>query len=449
MSDWLRAAFTSTTGWDHLETLVDLGRGRMAGTPEEREASEATRDALLDVGARNGRLEEFDIQGWERGESAVTHEATGTRHETVALPRSPSGSATGPLVDLGWGLPADYEDTDVDGAVVIASTNVPDGFGRIVHRIEKYLLAVEHGASAFVLRNHIPGVLPRSGTIRGMDGAAIGEIPTVCVSYELGQRLSRRFAGDPVTVDVDATIEPARSQNVVAELGPETDEKVVVSAHIDGHDVSESAGDNAVGTALVVQVAEALAAREDDLETRVEFVGFGAEEVGLLGSEHRARGEGTADLKVMVQNDGVARARNLRVNTNGFPELAAPARAVGESLDHPVGVYEDLTLGSDHWRFVERGLPAYSVASEDPNPTAERAFGSSSGIVITPADTLDKLDPRDLRHHAIIETELVVRLADPSFTVERRTPEAVTEQVEQEGKGHLRAALQIPEEGLW
>jgi hypothetical protein len=47
MTEWIGETFTSETGWDHLETLVDVGN-RMAGSEGEREAAELTRDAIRD-----------------------------------------------------------------------------------------------------------------------------------------------------------------------------------------------------------------------------------------------------------------------------------------------------------------------------------------------------------------------------------------------------------------
>ena len=289
---WIEDTFTSTVGWDHLEHLVDLSDGRMAGTEGERMAAESTRDALADAGARDARLDEFEITGWFRESSSFTHSLSGTTHDTFALPRSPSAVGEGEFVDLGWGLSEDFAEADVDGKVVMVKTNVP-GRQRIVHRLEKYWHAVEAGAIGFILRNHHDGTMPRSGTIRGTDGSAIGEIPAVCVSYELGERLSRRFAGDEVTLRVDANIKPVTSQNVHAELGPGTEEAVIVSSHIDGHDISESAGDNAAGTATVVEVANALSKREDELDTRVQFTGFGGGgRLGRLGAPCRANRPG-------------------------------------------------------------------------------------------------------------------------------------------------------------
>jgi Zn-dependent M28 family amino/carboxypeptidase len=441
---WLEDTFASTAGWDHLNRLVDLDDGRMAGHESERQAAELTRDALQDAGAENAYLEEFEITGWRRGSSEFTHEDSGKNHETFALPRSPSDTVRGEFVDLGWGLQEDFEATDVEGKVVMVATNVP-GRQRIVHRLEKYWQAVKDGAAGFVLKNHKPGTMPRSGTIRASDGGPIGEIPAVCVSYELGERLSRRFEGDTVTLSVDAEIGNETSQNVHAEVGPDTEEAIVVSCHIDGHDISESAGDNAAGTATVVEVANALATREDDLDTRVRFIGFGAEEVGLVGSALHAERTDLDEIKVMVQNDGVARARNLLVHTNGWDELETLANGVSDDLGHPILVEESLSLGSDHWRFVEHGVPAYAVASK-PDSDDDRAFGSSSGIVITPADTLDKLDPRDLRHHAIIETEMIVRLADDEFDVSHRSPEDVTRQVDAEDQSIMRRSLRLPDD---
>ena len=122
------------------------------------------------------------------------------------------------------------------------------------------------------------------------------------------------------------------------------------------------------------------------------------------------------------------------------------ARTAADQFGHPVKVEDSLSLGSDHWRFVEYGVPGYAVASTSPNE-GDQAYGSSSGIVITPADTLDKLDPRDLRHHAIVETELVVRLAADNFTVDHRTPEDVAAQVEAEDQDIMRESLRLPPDG--
>ncbi|MFB6151485.1 MAG: PA domain-containing protein, partial [Haloarculaceae archaeon] len=239
MTDWIGEAFTSDAGWDHLEALVDVG-DRMAGSEGERRGAELTRDALADAGARDARVEEFDVRGWTRGSAAVR--AGGDAHECIALPRSPDGEATGELVDVGHGLPGDFE-RDLSGAVVMAASDVPDWHDRYIHRREKYYRAVEAGAAAFVYRNHVEGCLAPTGSV-GTPEEPIGEIPAVGVSKEVGARLARRWDGETVGVDVDADVHDATSRNVHADLGPDTAEAVLLTSHVDAHDIAEGAGDN-------------------------------------------------------------------------------------------------------------------------------------------------------------------------------------------------------------
>ncbi|SEV98592.1 M28 family peptidase [Natrinema salifodinae] len=418
MSDWIGTIFTSDVGWDHLEALVDVGN-RMAGSEGEREAAELTRDALADAGARNARLDTFDIQGWTRGDSAIT--AGDTTQDCIALPRSPSERVGAPLLDLGYGLPEDFESTDVEDAIVMVRSDIPDYYDRYVHRREKYYHAVENGAVGFVYRNHVEGCLPPTGSV-GTDEDPIGEIPAVGVSNEVGARLARRFDGESITVSVEADIHDAESQNVRAELGPDTDERVLVTSHVDAHDIAEGAMDNGAGTAMVVELAAALAAREDELETRVEFVAFGAEEVGLVGSERYADRADLESIKAVVNSDGVVRNRTLSIVTHGFDALRNAATDVADRYDHPIETVPQVGPHSDHWSLVKWGVPGCHVKS-----TADdvgRGWGH------TFADTIEKLEPRTLREQAILLTEYVVELAREDVTIDHREPAAIVEDLE-------------------
>ncbi|PCR89695.1 M28 family peptidase [Natrinema ejinorense] len=418
MTDWIGTVFESDRGWTHLEGLVDIGN-RMAGSEGEREAAELTRDALADAGARNARLEPFEIQGWTRGESAIL--AGDTSQDCIALPRSPDDRVVAPLVDLGYGLPEDFDDTDVEDAIVMVRSDVPDYYDRYLHRREKYHYAIENGAAGFVYRNHVEGCLPPTGSV-GWKEEPIGPIPAVGVSSEVGARLARRFDGESITVSVDAAIHPAESQNVHAELGPDTDERVLVTSHVDAHDIAEGAMDNGAGTAMLIEIANALATREDDLETRVEFVAFGAEEVGLIGSTRYAEDADHDAITAVVNNDGVVRDRTLSIITHGFDELRDVANEIADRYDHPIGTVPKVGPHSDHWSFVQWGVPGCHVKSI--------ADGPGRGWGHTFADTIEKLEPRTLREQAILLTEYVVALARTELTVDHRDPEAIAADLE-------------------
>ncbi|WP_158057384.1 M28 family peptidase [Halorussus halophilus] len=420
MTQWIGQTFTSDAGWNHLIDLVNVGN-RMAGSEGERASAELTRDALEAVGARNARLEEFDIQGWARGSSEIR--AGDTTQDCIALPRSPDEDATGELVDLGYGLPEDFEEADVEGKVVMVATNVPSHYDRFIHRREKYYYAVEGGAAAFVFKNHVEGCLPPTGSV-GTAGAPIGDVPAVGVSKEVGARIARRFDGEEVEVAVEADVHDATSQNVHAELGPDTDEAVLVTSHVDAHDIAEGAMDNGAGTAMVVEMARALAEREDELDTQVHFICYGAEEVGLVGSEYDAENAEFDGIKAIVNNDGVVRGRTLTFFTHGFDALKQAARDVADDFEHPVKTIPEQGPHSDHWPYVQWGVPGYHVMSE----TGDEGRGWGH----TYADTLDKLEVRDLREQAILLTELTVQVADEEFEVAHKDPEEIAEALEDE-----------------
>ena len=426
MTDWIGDTFTSDAGWTHLESLVDVG-SRMAGTDGERAGLELTRDAFAEAGARNARIEEFEIQGWERGDSAIRagdDPVASGMNACIALPRSPSGEATGEFVDIGYGVPEDFEG-GLEGKVVMASSDTPDSVDRFIHRREKYYHAVEAGAAAFVFANHVEGTLPPTGSV-GTADAPVGDIPAVGVSKEAGARLARRREGDELTVAVDCETPDATSGNAVAELGPDTDDYLVVSSHVDAHDISQGAMDNGAGTATIVEVANALAAREAELDRRVRFVAFGAEEVGLVGSSLYAAAVDPDRVAAVVNVDSNVFGRTLKLAHHGFEELEAAAERVSDRFDHPVSLGEELVPHSDHWPFVERGIPGYMISGE--------TEGRGRGWGHTGADTLDKLESRNLREQAILLTELVTELADESATTERRDRDEIAAALEREGK---------------
>jgi Zn-dependent M28 family amino/carboxypeptidase len=418
MTRWIGETFTSDVGWDHLERLVDVGN-RMPGSPGEHEALAATRDALADLGARNAHVEEFEIQGWVRGSSAV--ETPDGDSESLALPRSPAGTVAGPLVDCGDGLPADFE-ADLDGAVVLVSSTVPDHYDRAVHRREKYYRAVAAGAAGFVFHHHRPGRLAPTGSVGAAD-VPIGPIPAVGVSKEVGARLARRHAGDRVAVRVDCETPPARSGVVRADVGPETDRAVYLTSHVDAHDVAEGAVDNAAGTATVLEVVRALRARDDPLDRRVRVVCFGAEEVGLVGSTREAGRVDLDAVQAVVNCDGVCRGRTLECHTHDVAALDAAVEAVAERFDHPIAVRPGQHPHSDHWPFVARGVPGLLASSD--------GDGGGRGWAHTAADTLDKLERRTLRESAVLLTALVADLAGAD-RIDHRDPAAVAAALERE-----------------
>jgi Zn-dependent M28 family amino/carboxypeptidase len=437
-------AYTSTHAWDLLCDLVDID-DRMAGQDGEAEGARLVRAAFEEHGLRTPTVTEFEIPGWWRGSCSLTVESDRThrfddRHQLVELPGTPSGDVRAEIVDVGHGLPEDFEDGeeqrssstraspddgDLEGSVVMASSLTPGDYERWIHRGEKYAAAANAGASAFLFRNHVEGCLPPTGSIGDDDGP--GPIPAVGVSKEVGDRLVRYCEDGPVEaeLDVDCRNEPARSRNVEAVVGPDTDEEVLLTAHVDAHDVGEGANDNGVGTVLVSEVGRLLTRIESDLETKVRCLVFGAEEVGLYGAYHWVDAHDNDTVKAVVNIDGAGYSRNLDVYTHGFDAIGDAFREVSDELSVPIRVQSNIRPHSDHWPFVQEGIPGAQARS-----TAEE---SGRGWGHTHGDTLDKLDVRDLRDLAVGLAAGVVKLAEADRSVERKSVSEVRDATVEQG----------------
>ena len=416
----LGRAWTDDRPWTLLTELTQLTH-RMGGSPGERRGAELVAEAFADVGVQGVDVEKFPMQHWQRGHTrfAVTEPVERT-FEAIALPYSPAGDLEGPLVDIGYGTPEEIEAAGeaVEGAIVVASTTTPTG-QRFVHRMEKFGHAVAAGAAAFVFANHVPGQLPPTGSLR-FDGEAA--MPGIGVSAETHDWLAE-YALDPTSetdagleagrakLQVDATTDPGSSQNVVGHLGPDTDEEIVLLAHYDAHDIAEGALDNGCGIATVLGAAAILAAVEDDLDCRVRVAGVGCEEIGLLGADALADALALEAVRAVVNVDGAGRFRNLQAYSHASEAMADVASSVSEAYGQPIVPEPDPHPFSDHWPVLREGVPCLQLHSEPPDG-AERGRGWGH----TAADTRDKVDPRNLREHAMLTALLVAELGRETRT---------------------------------
>jgi len=416
-----------------MERLTDAG-DRMGGHPGERRAAELVASALADAGA-DPREVSFPITRWTRGSAELAAGESGRSFGAVGLPYTPSGDINAPLVDAGQGTPAELDDVGVSGGIVLARQG--SAGGRHVHRMEKYGHAVAAGAEAFVLVNDTPGGLPVTGTLRFGEPAAV---PAVGVSYETGERLGRYAdAGGFARLRVEASTDEASAHSVVGEIGPDTDDCVVLLAHLDAHDLGEGALDNGCGLTVAVEAARLLADRPPD--RRVIVAGVSCEETGLLGSRALADSLDLGSVSTVVNVDGAGRARNLRAYTHTSDAVERVARETVEGTEQPLALVDRPHPYSDHWPFLRAGVPALQLHSEPPED--DGSWGPRGlPVAHTRADTLDKVEIRDVREHAGLCALLVEALAraDPP----RVDPGELAERLREAGaEAGMRAA------GVW
>jgi len=425
--DWIGDAYTTRFGWSVLEDLTEIEH-RLAASKGERIGHDRVKTAFEKAGLRNVSEQSFQMEKWARGSSSL--DITSPREvslDCIALPGSPEGPVAGEIVHVGYGLPDQYDESEIRGNIVLARSDVPDHKDRWLHRREKYYRAYDAGALAFIYQNHIEGCLPPTGSL-GNDQYQIGEIPAIGVSKEVGERVARYTRNGTVrgTIRIDAEIGNGTSQNVYGELGPDTEEEIIVCCHVDGHDISQAAIDNGAGTAIVCNLADIFSQIEDRLETRLRFIGFGAEELGLVGSARYAAQHDTSSTKLVYNCDGIGRGRNLKIYTNRFDGITPAIERLSDEIDHPIKIRPEVLTHSDHWPFVWRGVPGIMVMSE----TEEKGRGFGH----TYADTLDKVDIREIREHAILSAMLLLKYARTDYDIERKTADQIREYLIETGE---------------
>lgn len=171
------------------------------------------------------------------------------------------------------------------------------------------------------------------------------------------------------------------SPNVIAVLAgsdPDlSDEYVVLSAHLDHIGVSESAKgddkinngalDNATGVSTLLEVARAYVRSGDKPRRSILFAIVTGEEKGLLGAEYFAKYP-TVDKKAMVANVNLDMPLLLYDFTDVVafgaersslgPITEAALARLNVSLSPDPIPQEGIFTRSDHYRFVQQGIPA-------------------------------------------------------------------------------------------
>jgi Zn-dependent M28 family amino/carboxypeptidase len=160
------------------------------------------------------------------------------------------------------------------------------------------------------------------------------------------------------------------------------DEYIVYTAHYDGlglnpygpptrDSILNGADDNASGTAALLQIARALANARPALKRSVVFVATSGEERGLWGSDyfvsHFPAGNGRIVANINLDMIGRARGDTVYIAGDAVPAArdvitSASARSGGLTILDERALdrrwpNERLGLRSDHYYFMQRGIP--------------------------------------------------------------------------------------------
>ncbi|MGB6539217.1 MAG: M28 family peptidase, partial [Xanthobacteraceae bacterium] len=383
--------WSSRTIVDDFQTLCTF-EGRFAGSSGEAKAVDFLRNRLAELGIGEITDETIPYLGWNRGPASITLR-DGSRFTVNALGRSASTGPDGlkaPIIDLGRGTPADFTANagKIPGRIVLVRHEYMQASGHI-HRRRKFELAKAHGAAGFLIACNIPGGLLVSGSA---GSGSPTDIPCAGVTHEAGLALAST-EGDAV-LSIEGEFFNRTACQLFLDIPGRTSEFIVLSAHIDGHHLAQSAIDNASGLSCALAVASAVKDCISQHRRGLRIALFNIEEWAVIGSrEHLARltPEQKRAFAFNINLDSVAGSSNFAVMTSAIDQGEAIVKHVNDAFGFGLRIHRTFMGNSDHGNYILNGIPAIRLLAGMDEPESNARF------LLTPGDTADKVKPTELK----------------------------------------------------
>ena len=411
-----------TIAWDFVEGITTEVGPRQPGTPAEARGRAWAMNWLRSQGFANVANEPFMMRTWVRGEEEV--EVVAPFPQPMAITALGNTASTGPdgmVAEVAYFRSyAELEAAragSLEGKIAFISHDMrptQDGSGYGFAGPARWTgpaLAASKGALATVIRsvgteNHRT---PHTGGTTFPDG--VTATPAGALSNPDADNLERMFAraqGQPIRMKITLTprwLGETESGNVVGEIVGRDPSlpPVLLACHLDSWDLGTGAIDDASGCGIIAAAARHVEMEGQPLRTiRVLFAG--AEETGLWGSKAYAMAHADEPFAVGLESDfGADRVWRLESNftdTNPalYRQLAQAVARFGVATSTIVA-----TGGADLNVIREQGTAIIDLQQD-----GTRYFD----LHHTPDDTLDKIDPVQLRQNVAVWTAVVGILAN-------------------------------------
>lgn len=379
----------------HIEVLTqdDADNSRVTGFPGEHAAANYIAEQFEAYGLGVERPE-FPVLAFLSHGAEVIVDGESLESKTFTYtPSTPADGLTAEIVYCGLGYPEDFEGKDMNGKIALIQRGAFTFF-------EKTQNAAAAGAAGAIIFNNGAGVI--NGTL-----GSPTDIPVVALSDVDGNSLVTAIEAGivhEVTIIADTEMEESYSQNVIGTLkasrGNKAAKTIVIGAHYDGVDVP-AANDNASGTATMMEIARVLSSQK--LAYNIKFMAFGAEEIGLVGSEQYVLSlteDERNNIVAMINMDMVGIGDTVGVMTLE-PDADSFVADLAEVYLQKFGFEyaRSTSSSSDHANFEAVGIPSVFL-NYGPDPYYH-----------TDEDTLNKIEKDKLYNMATLVTAMAYDMA--------------------------------------
>jgi hypothetical protein len=413
-----------------LQHLTDRIGPRLTGSANAEAAVDWAAERLWSFGLQ-ARTEKVLVPHWVRGaEEAEILSPVSQKMLVTALggsdPTPPDGLTAEVVESVGLEGLAALGSAAVRGKIVLFNGPMTvrgmEGYGpAVVQRTRGAVEAARLGAVAAIVRSvgTLSARLVHTGAMTYDDH--VPRIPGAAVTAEDADLIHRLLAsGERVRVRLRLgcrTLPDVESANVVADLpGRERpDEIVLIGAHLDSWDLGTGALDDGAGVAMVMETLRLLKALGLTPRRTVRGVLYMNEENGLRGARAYAEthaAELSRHVAALETDSGAGRPTgwSTTMGTGGLDVMKDVARLLA-----PVGA-DAVTPGgggADIEPMHAAGVPLLGLRLD-----ASRYFDWHH----SPADTLDKVDARELASGAAALAVAAYVLADMPEALPRPSP---------------------------
>ena len=401
---------------EDLQELVDQIGGRVTGSSANEKAVEWGLNKFLEAGV-NAVKDPFEMPVyWNEKSTSAKIEGLDFAPLMVAKYQSPPGTYKYPLLWVGDGSPAEFENHSSDelrNSFVMVETDLCldiDGlFAEYAHATTVEIEAYKRGVKGIVFMSSRPQkLLYHFLTMKTSEN----EMPQFVMAREDAQRCSRLLQdGVELTINVESKADVGNSftaHNVIAEIqGSEfPNEVVVIGSHIDSWALGTGANDNGCNVAMMIDIARQMKKQNIRPKRTIRFALWNGEEQGYFGSwDYTLDHADELDQHVMALSIDIGSGALTGFFTNGREELIQITDDVLSAVEG-LGNFMQINapiVGTDNFDFMLQGVPNL-VGNHTPQVYGINYHASS--------DTYDKVDLKQLKVNSAIVGTLALGYAN-------------------------------------
>ena len=452
-SDTSSSEITEDEIMGHIRYLSHENRGgRLPGTRGSKDVIAYLIKSLKSYGVRpafgKSYTQPFNIQtGIQLGplnNVIINKDTLVVQTDYLPLFFSASGNFSGEVVFAGYGFQInekelkwnDYEGIDVEDKWVIVMRHSPER--NQPHSIyaphsplhKKMIVAKDNGAKGIIFVSQIED--EELYPLKYVSGFKNNEAPAIILSKNKANQIFERvgWSTKKIQDEMNQTLKPLNFQlgilnfdatinlepvikkgaNVVGEIRSRNrqyrDEYILIGAHFDHigmggvgsgsrlpneYQVHPGADDNASGTAGLLELAQKLSSNINNLKRSVLFVGFDAEEKGLLGSKHFIESSPVKieNITTMINMDMIGRMSDSSYTVGGVgtsPLFEHLLDSLKQGRPFNLVMNKPGFGPSDHATFYTKDIPVLFF------------FSGVHDEYHTPADTWELINLRGEKH---------------------------------------------------